>query len=120
MNIVYRCIRSIQSTCCFIYSGQVPSTFIPLFSRFISCAHEFRIRWISNWVKTGGGGRGVWSREDRERRSGERGENKKEKGLRGSRVGRPLSIPLTRLYMPHINTGIFTYIDSLLLHIPSP
>jgi len=66
-------------------------------------------------VKTGGGGRGVWSREDREKE-----EKIKEKGLRGSRVGRPLSIPLTRLYMPHINTGIFTYIDSLLLRIPSP
>lgn len=68
--------RSVWPACCFTYSEQVPGTFIPLFLRFIFCAHEFRARWIT---VTG------WKREeeeeeeceaDVERRSGERGENK--------------------------------------------
>lgn len=78
--LVYRIIsihvRNVWPACRFIYSEQVSGTFIPLFSRFISCVHEFRTRWIT---VTG------WKREreeeeereaDVERRLGERGENK--------------------------------------------
>jgi len=54
---------------CFVYSKQVPGTFIPLFSRFISRAHEFRTRRIT---VTG------WKRE----------EEKEEREADGEKIGR--------------------------------